>query len=122
MRDRLRTSLEARGAEVVIAPDDASASHAIGGGGIAGMIVELDPSPRASGLGVLLAARERIPSARRVLVVEGRASIADAAIAAGLADRLLIDSANERRIDAIADWLVTLCDHAPRRGSIGALA
>lgn len=117
-RDCVRASLEARGAEVVLVADDVSATIAMGTGSVAGMIVDLDPTPSASGLGVLLAARELVPRARRVLMVDARASIADAAVAAGLVDRLLFDGTPVRRIEALADWLVTLCEHAPRRAEL----
>lgn len=121
-RDRLRAALEACGAEVLVAEDDRAAARALGGGRIDGLIVDLDPSPRASGLALLLAAQERVPSARRVLVVDGHAPIADAAFAAGLADRVLEHDPDEQHVDALAEWLVTLCDHAPRRGSVSLLA
>ena len=90
---------------------------AIAEGPIDAVIAELDPSPRTSGLGILLTASARAPRARRVLLVEGRASIADAAFASGVADRVLLGVVPPR-IDAIAEWLTAICEHGPRRASL----
>lgn len=100
LRDRVCAALEARGAVTCRDLD-----QALEEGPVDAVLVELDPSPRKSGLGVLLAATARVPHARRVLLVEGRASIADAAHAAGVCDHVLLGLAPSR-VDAIADWLV----------------
>ncbi|UJR78863.1 hypothetical protein [Sandaracinus amylolyticus] len=109
LRDRVCDALQARGVETCGDLDAAMAS-----GPIDAVIAELDPSPRKSGLGILLAASERAPRARRVLLVEGRASIADAAFASGVADRVLLGYVPPR-IEAIAEWLTSTCEHGPRR-------
>jgi hypothetical protein len=112
LRDRVCSALEARGVECAF-----DLEVGIAEGRVDAVIAELDPSPRSSGLGVLLAASSRAPRARRVLLVESRASIADAAYASGVADRVLLGFVPPR-IDAIADWLAATCDHAPRRTSV----
>jgi DNA-binding NtrC family response regulator len=124
-RDRLCGALDALGAEVVVARDRLAAARALDDGPVAGLVVDLDPTPRASGLGLLLAARERTPAARRVLLADRHDAIADAAYAAGLADRLLgahDDRLGASVLEAAADWLLAVCDHAPRRRSMAVLA
>lgn len=116
-RERLRAILDEHGADVVLAEDERDFAEALGRDAlapIAGVIVDLDPSPRASGIGALLAARAHAPVARRVLVAR-RGSIVDAALAAGVIDRVLPHLDDPYRLSAIAAWLVALCDHAPRR-------
>lgn len=106
LRERVCAALEARGAETC-----RDLEQALEGGPVDAVIVDLDPCPRTSGLGILLAASTRVPGARRVLLVDERASIADAAHAAGVCDHVLLGLAPSR-VDAIADWLV------PRAGSL----
>lgn len=115
LRERLRGELESRGAEAVIAEDDASAARELESQRWDGIVTGLDPTPRSSGLALLAAARVRVPIARRVLVIERRVLLADAAVAAGLADRVLSGVSSSARIGALAEWLVSSCDHGPRR-------
>lgn len=100
VRERVCAALEARGAETC-----ADLEAALENGPVDAVVVDLDPTPRSSGLGILLAASARVPRARRVLLVEGRGSIADAARAAGVADHVLLGLA-PGRLEAVAEWLV----------------
>ncbi len=120
LRERLRAELSKLGAELVVADDQEAALDAIELGGIGGVVAHLDPGLHASGLGFLLAARMRIPHARRVLVVDRRAALCDAAIATGIVDRVITLPLSSIRVGLLADWLSDVCDHGPRPGLMSA--
>ena len=116
---RLRDELERHGAEIVVADDPPAAVSALAARRIDGVVAALDAEsttgPRASGLGLLLSARAHHPIARRVLVVERRGPVVEAALATGIADRVLAGPPSAVRVGALAEWLADVASHAPRR-------
>jgi NAD(P)-dependent dehydrogenase (short-subunit alcohol dehydrogenase family) len=111
--DRLAAELAARDADLYATFDRGEALATLDEG-VDAVVTALEPCPRSSGLSMLLAARDRHPSARRVLVVPRRASVTEAALETGLVHRVVASAIAHMRIDLLADWLTVI---APQSGT-----
>lgn len=112
--DALHSELVARGVEVVLGRELSDARRALSEGDVRAVVVELDPSPRTSGLGVLSIARTVAPVARRILVAPHGALLIECAVASGLVEQLVLPPRVASRQNGWVDWLASVC-HPARR-------